>query len=117
MNNAEWIDSLRDRRGIDLTIGDCAEIEKMLANGDLRHVDGAFVTALADLADLGRAEYRGATIKRERSDAYRVSFDGDEWVEDSAIATLFAIEERMRRERLTVISSGTLSALRAKGGV
>lgn len=65
MTDAKWIESLRGKKHTDLSLSQAQALQKMVVDGDLLHIDGAFVNALADLADTGRAEYLGITIEFE----------------------------------------------------
>lgn len=59
-NADKWIEGMRGDKALDLTLSDLAEVQKMLVDGDLLHIDGPRIRALDDLATEGKAEYLGA---------------------------------------------------------
>ena len=62
MTDTQWITILTGRRHSDLTLSEAETVQKMLVDGDLIHIDSAFVNALADLADHRKTKYRGIEI-------------------------------------------------------
>lgn len=112
--DAKWIDNLRGRN-LDLSHQELGDVQKLISAGELVHIEGALVTALADLADAGRAEYLGFTITRGRpregSDwpVYHISEDGKMIAsEEGAIGALLECqrrdEKRRRKSKLAVWS-------------
>lgn len=72
MNEAKWIKSLHGKCHRDLTLGEADDVIKMLLEGDLLHIDGELIKALADLADNGRCTYRDHTIVTTRGCGFSI---------------------------------------------
>ena len=94
MNDKTWIESLRGQKHTDLSLEQAQDVQKMIVDGDLRHIDSDFIKALADLAETGGAEYLGLNIERRRSGGdWRISAGGDGVIVDSAIEALMLCED------------------------
>lgn len=106
MTYSEWIDSFRDKIGQRVDLDEAQDIRAMLVNGDLRHIDGAYISALADLADAGRAEYLGLSIKRECG-VFTVSDGSDYAIADDAREALDMCEAHRSRTRKTPLREPT----------
>lgn len=93
MTDAEWIDSLHGKRHTDLSLDQAQAVQKMVVDGDLLHIDGAFMRALSDLADTDTTEYLGLSIARRRGGEWLVSDGSDSNIYDSAIEALMGCQD------------------------
>lgn len=93
MTDAQWIDGLYGQRNTDLSLTQAQAVQRMLTNGDLLHIDGAFMRALADLAETDAAEYLGLSIARRRGGEWVISDGGDTGIVDSAIEALMVCQD------------------------
>lgn len=90
MNDATWIDGLRGKRHTDLSLDQAQAVQKMVVDGDLMHIDGGFMTALASIADTGKADFCGLTVERHRNSEFLVHDGGDYYLTDNALDALIA---------------------------
>lgn len=90
-NADKWIEGMRGDKALDLTLSDLAEVQKMLVDGDLLHIDGPRIRALDDLATEGKAEYLGCEIIGEGG-RFTVHADCGSCVEEGALSAIIACE-------------------------
>lgn len=85
----------------DLTIGDAEWLHRMAKDGDLVHIDGAFVQALGDLADKKSTTYAGCHVSRDywTSGGYYISKLGRYTEADNAIQALIAASDSLDQIR------------------
>ena len=94
MNDKTWIESLRGQKHTDLSLKEAQDVQKMITDGDLRHIDSDFIKALANLAETGGAEYLGLTIHGASGCCDWLISDGaDIAIADSAIEALMLCED------------------------
>lgn len=98
MNNKAWIESLHGDRHKDVTLAEARAVVQMIKDGDLRHIDGDFITALADLAAGADAEYLGVTISRDGGH-FTLRDGGEVARATDAIEALFMCEAHRDRRR------------------
>ncbi len=95
MNDTKWISEMVGKRHLDLSLSEADAVQKMLIAGDLMHIDGAFIQALADLSDSQSAAYRGVDITRDEHDRYIVSVDECADSAGDAIEALMRADEHL----------------------
>lgn len=80
--NVKEYDRFAATRG-DVTLGQAEALVKTARDGDLHHIDGPFIRALADLADTGRAEVYGCEIDRTAGEYRITKRDRERWASDA----------------------------------
>lgn len=100
-DNSKWVENLRGILGLDLSLTEATEIQTMIRDGDLLHIDGQVVRALDALATRHRAEYLGIFISRLSDGIFEIRDGGDIAIADSALEAINMCEARRSKFRAT----------------
>jgi hypothetical protein len=92
MSKAEYFAKIAKDR--DPRLSDAVDVLKMARDGDVLHIDGAFIRALADLSDTGKATYCRREIKRDKY-GYVVTDGSDYGTAFDALEALLMAEDSL----------------------
>lgn len=102
-DNAEWVESLRSAPHQEIRLTEAMQLEALVKQGDLLHIDGQVVRALDALATRHRAEYLGIFISRLSDGIFEIRDGGDIAIAiaDSALEAINMCEARRSKFRAT----------------